>query len=720
MATIGQATFNQYVEITSEDPITPGESEISSSTPVKNVTVTGVHTTNYASLNLAVAAAGSNDTTILVNATTLLTADLTVPENVTLEKTRPGVINLGDYDLTHNGGMTGDMTSQWFNENGTGTVAGLRKTDGIRPEWFDAAGDYNTTTQTGTDDSASFQSAIDCIIRNKLSKLKLSQANYYIPTPVTITPLTGITAEMIIEGPAGSYSEDGLNFESCIYGQASQECIFNLGNSTTLKFWGIEFNGVKFCGTTGGADVVSAIKITSGYTGPFWPLIINRCYFNNFSTAAIYADNDSLTYNLAFLSVHRSTFKLNGYGVFLDETTIVNRCFGLTWEDNRCHQNVNGVIRGAFGGNIRIKGNNLEGQTNPINLTGTSVQVQASITGNYFEAVSGDYIINVHSSSPGVVDIGENYLTSTTATNPYIMSNVRGEVRDDIETTVTVGKGPIKVKNLVHVADYSGQIFSAYDILEKGLKDTLVTGILGYGATDGVQSTPFGPKAYDEKTSGSYQINTFNQAVTSGQTVNISILCKYSDAPSAVNSHMIIRDGAVTKKEIIGAIPATYDWVVMNFAWTADENITDLDFLFYPYGTAGSGDGCVVSASYIQILSDTNIQPYIPHTPAVETLSFTTSQTVRVGYSHTSIDNVGASGTVVATLPVSTPGQQYQFTRIASQSFRIDPSGTEVIQGGGAGKYLELDTDGDSVTLKCFVAGTWQIVAGYGTYAYEA
>ena len=82
-------------------------------------------------------------------------------------------------------------------------------------------------------------------------------------------------------------------------------------------------------------------------------------------------------------------------------------------------------------------------------------------------------------------------------------------------------------------------------------------------------------------------------------------------------------------------------------------------------------------------------------------------------------NNEGASGTVVLTLPAATVGLNYRAVRTASHALRLDPNGSEVIRGGGAGKYLELDTDGDSVELECCVAGEWEIVGGYGTYAYE-
>jgi hypothetical protein len=80
--------------------------------------------------------------------------------------------------------------------------------------------------------------------------------------------------------------------------------------------------------------------------------------------------------------------------------------------------------------------------------------------------------------------------------------------------------------------------------------------------------------------------------------------------------------------------------------------------------------------------------------------------------------NEGATGTVTLTLPAGLVGLGYRFTRVASQSFRINPNGTQVIQGGGAGKYLELDTDGDSVEIQ-WIGSQWYIVGGYGTYVFE-
>jgi hypothetical protein len=94
--------------------------------------------------------------------------------------------------------------------------------------------------------------------------------------------------------------------------------------------------------------------------------------------------------------------------------------------------------------------------------------------------------------------------------------------------------------------------------------------------------------------------------------------------------------------------------------------------------------------------------------------------TVQYQYSGLTLTNSGAgSGTTVYNLPASTPGLQFSFAQVASGLINIDPNGTEVIRGGGAGKYLQLGATGTSVTLFCRSAGTWEIVQSNGTTSFE-
>lgn len=95
------------------------------------------------------------------------------------------------------------------------------------------------------------------------------------------------------------------------------------------------------------------------------------------------------------------------------------------------------------------------------------------------------------------------------------------------------------------------------------------------------------------------------------------------------------------------------------------------------------------------------------------------SSTLALYHSGNLLTDTGSSSTFVQTLPVSAPGVQFSFLRTTANAYRIDPNGSEVIRGGGAGKYLELASAGASVSLICVTAGTWEILASFGTLTYE-
>lgn len=86
---------------------------------------------------------------------------------------------------------------------------------------------------------------------------------------------------------------------------------------------------------------------------------------------------------------------------------------------------------------------------------------------------------------------------------------------------------------------------------------------------------------------------------------------------------------------------------------------------------------------------------------------------------------VGASGTVVFSLPAAVVGLEYFFRVGAAQELRIDPNGTETIAlpstgvQGAAGKYLTANADGESVHVLCDKAGQWTVYGYTGTWTAE-
>ncbi len=132
---------------------------------------------------------------------------------------------------------------------------------------------------------------------------------------------------------------------------------------------------------------------------------------------------------------------------------------------------------------------------------------------------------------------------------------------------------------------------------------------------------------------------------------------------------------------------------------------------------ASTADGDVIEVLPLSYQPDGGTRTVEAHT-ADDTLTVAES-----GSTHTS---VGASGTVVLTLPAAVVGLEYFFRVGAAQELRIDPDGSEVIAlpstgvAGAAGKYLTANADGETLHLMCTKAATWSAFGFTGTWTAEA
>lgn len=130
--------------------------------------------------------------------------------------------------------------------------------------------------------------------------------------------------------------------------------------------------------------------------------------------------------------------------------------------------------------------------------------------------------------------------------------------------------------------------------------------------------------------------------------------------------------------------------------------------------TACVADGCIFEVR----------PPAYRVTPVV--LTKTADYTITAADSGKTFDSTGASGAITGSLPAALPGLEY-FVRVgAAQEHRLDPSGSETISlpstgvAGAAGKYLTANAAGETVHLKCIVAGTWNVFGYTGTWTAEA
>lgn len=107
--------------------------------------------------------------------------------------------------------------------------------------------------------------------------------------------------------------------------------------------------------------------------------------------------------------------------------------------------------------------------------------------------------------------------------------------------------------------------------------------------------------------------------------------------------------------------------------------------------------------------------------PLVNTHTSSTVITTEEGGNY--FNNEGAASIITDTLPnvgATEKGITYTFTRTnGTYAYRIDPNGSDNIRGGGAGKYISLDSNGASITLVNLVGATWDIIASNGTTSFE-
>lgn len=130
-------------------------------------------------------------------------------------------------------------------------------------------------------------------------------------------------------------------------------------------------------------------------------------------------------------------------------------------------------------------------------------------------------------------------------------------------------------------------------------------------------------------------------------------------------------------------------------------------------------EAATADGDYIEILR----RP-AERTRAVE--AHTADDTLTVGESGSVHTSVGATDTVVLTLPAAVVGLEYFFRVGAAQELRLDPDGTETIAlpstgvQGAAGKYLTANADGESVHIGCDKAGEWTVYGYTGTWTAQA
>jgi hypothetical protein len=85
------------------------------------------------------------------------------------------------------------------------------------------------------------------------------------------------------------------------------------------------------------------------------------------------------------------------------------------------------------------------------------------------------------------------------------------------------------------------------------------------------------------------------------------------------------------------------------------------------------------------------------------------------------ITNTGATQALTHTLPAALGlgGDPIIAMRDANYAVRLDPQGSDVVDTGAAGKYLELTQTNSLIVLTDVVAGKWTVTSGGANWQIE-
>lgn len=84
-----------------------------------------------------------------------------------------------------------------------------------------------------------------------------------------------------------------------------------------------------------------------------------------------------------------------------------------------------------------------------------------------------------------------------------------------------------------------------------------------------------------------------------------------------------------------------------------------------------------------------------------------TSAAIEQGKVHT---NFGAAAAVTFSLPAATTGRLLSVVNVTAHGIIIDPDGTDLVRGAGAGEAIEMLTTGQ-LDLVCRATGVWEVAS---------
>lgn len=319
----------------------------------------------------------------------------------------------------------------------------------VYPEWFGAKGDFNFTTNTGTDDSLAITAALSAATTMRANKIKLSSSQYYIGTginlydgDITIEGVNGLLREEATFNGIYEFADDSKlnNYKPSSLVSTSCQKVFRIDDKVTHP---VRFCDVNFINIPSVNNNYTAIGISfeSEFGGPTWPFIVERCHFEGFDKAICF-DAENL-YCAAFVRMWQNSFTGNNYCVYFKEQAeashSLTRCFtwGFDFRYNTCHHNACVLEVAVDTLYCIVNENNLEGNGDKF-IDGTTFNGKGVCTLYLSNAVKLQFCYNHYESISATPLSIVRCLGGYMANDNNIYVNVHGNTKSYISAVVDV------------------------------------------------------------------------------------------------------------------------------------------------------------------------------------------------------------------------------------------------------------------------------------------
>lgn len=616
---------------------------------------------SYADFSAALTAIGSATATLLISADTTVSSSATVPSTLTLWFVGSGQLSISSgQTATINGPIVAAQTRQIF--SGSGQVNLGKSIVGYAPWWGVTAGDTTDHRADWGKVITSLNTAGGGTVIFPPGPYRFYNNGGSTDSPGTITGATGVT----ILGYGATLALDPAN-TAWTSSTTSNFLVFNSSNDIVID----GFNGTGPTLTQDGT-----------FHGVTFVRFLQGC--RNVTLPAVRLSGWAAAYIVERSAGDADSYISRGFQIGLVDVT--NTMYGVSLQRSGNETRIglirsNDVYRSLIAYGLEDLDVSIE-STNPKGINADVLLAAQSQTGDQIplRRVHLRYR-NVDSTSTG----------NGAGMQFYFAGHSAAGTIEDVSLEFHLRYGG---------SDQMGPTLLISKVLDNGSVDG--TGSRGHIMRD-VRISAFLRGEISTAFLGSVPITWMPGTVWTGETIeNLTF-----------ERVRYVSNTATTALSISGLMTATFGGTVVFRDVDVGTNAIDVWGTSTPAApTAGRFRFERVTASNLDDFADSTL-------PLRNIFANSSPVTVPLSWDGLTIINHGASGTVAYNLPAAVAGRQYRFYRKASQTMRIDPNGSEVIRGGGAGKYLSLDSDGALASLECMVDGTWEIVDLRGTTSFE-